>query len=82
MDRADTTRFIREAKSFAKRKRWKLQTLSRRIFNGNPYGLERLEAALRGGPDAKSGPPHVRVLEAVEAFRKLREEEEEERAAA
>ena len=81
MDRSDTTRFIRDAKAFARRKRWKVQTLSRRIFNGNPYGLERLEAAIKSGKPG-SGPPHVNVLDAMDAFRELVAEDEEEREAA
>lgn len=75
MDRATTLQFIREAKAFARARRWNNQTLSRHLFNKNPYGFDRLIASLRGVGD---GPPYVRVLDAVARFRELQAEAEEE----
>lgn len=80
MDRKDTRAFIREAKAFAASKKWALRTLSRKLFNQNPYGLERLEEALKAGV---GGPPHVNVLDAIKELARLKAEaEEEERALA
>lgn len=69
MDRERTEHFIAQARAFAERKGWKVTTLSRQLFNGNPYGFERLEEALRTGV---GGPPHINVLDAMEKLTELR----------
>lgn len=77
MDRKQTQQFIRDAKAFQRRKKWTTQTLSKHLFNKNPYGFERLEKALKEG---EGGPPHVNVLEAMEKLKTLQDNEEDERA--
>lgn len=74
MDRDSTRTFIREAKAFAKRKRWNTHTLSRHLFNQNPYGFQRLEDAMKNGT---GGPPHINVLDAAERLAELKAEAEE-----
>lgn len=68
-DRKRTERFIKEARAFAEGRGWQIHTLSRYLFNKNPYGFERLEDSLKTG---KGGPPHINVLDAFEAFDSLR----------
>lgn len=75
MDRKQTQQFIRDAKAFQRRKKWTTQTLSKHLFNKNPYGFERLEKALKEG---EGGPPHVNVLEAMETLRALEKKADEE----
>lgn len=64
-----TENFIESAKAYAEKRNWKITTLSRQLFNGNPYGFDRLEESLRTGT---GGPPHINVIEAVEKLAELR----------
>lgn len=78
MDKQVTKDFVRRARALMKRKKWVVHTLSRHLFDQNPYGFERLEEALRTG---KGGPPHVNVLDAMKRLEDLEAEEKEEEPA-
>ena len=73
MDAKHTRDFLKRAKGYAKRKRMSLRSLSKRLFNTNPYALERLEEALN---DGSGGPAHVHVLTAMQLLDDLEEEKE------
>lgn len=73
MDEKHTRDFLRRAKVYAKRQRLSLRSLSKRLFNTNPYALERLEEALNEGG---GGPAHVHVLTAMQLLADLEEEKE------
>lgn len=73
MDERHTRDFLKRAKSYAKREKMSLRSLSKRLFNTNPYALERLEEALN---DGSGGPAHVHVLNAMQLLEDLEEEKE------
>ena len=77
MDEKHTRDFLKRAKAYAKRKKLSLRSLSKKLFNTNPYALERLEEALNEGG---GGPAHVHVLTAIEILGELEEEKEREPA--
>jgi len=79
MDKAITRAFIAKAKTYAKRHGRSMQSLSKTLFNGNPYAFERLDAALKKG---SGGPGHVAVIEAARLLAELEASEEEERVLA
>lgn len=75
MDKQVTRDFIKRARALAKRKKWAIRTISRKLFNQNPYGLERLEESLKQGV---GGPPHINVLDAMARLDQMEADEEKE----
>lgn len=73
MDAKQTREFIRRADRYAKKHNMSRRTLSKRLFNTNPYAIERLEEALN---DGGGGPAHVHVLNAMQLLDDLEEEKE------
>ena len=74
MDERSTREFLKRAKAYARRKKMSVRSLSKRLFNTNPYALERLEEALDAG---NGGPAHVHVLNAIQLLEDMEEEERE-----
>lgn len=68
MARRETQDFIDRALALAVRNEWADTTISRKLFNGNPYGLGRLIDAMKAGV---GGPPHMAVIEAMEELERI-----------
>lgn len=79
MDKKQTNAFIKRARAYAKRRKWTIHTLSRHLFDQNPYGFERLEKAM---DKEAGGPPHVNVLAAMKRLDEMEAAEEDERTVA
>lgn len=79
MDKIQTKSFVSRTKAEAKRRGDSVRTISKRLFNGNPYAIERLEVALKKG---SGGPGHVAVVEAERLLLKMEQEEVEDESRA